>query len=94
MLIVLSYNANEYVEYLSLEGRQCLGPLIRDLAMEKRTARLTLLVDPKKKEAFEKLCDEEDLTPSQKIRQFMRSYIEEKMGPDWRQEVFADDGEE
>lgn len=62
--------------------------------MEKRTARLTLLVDPKKKEAFEKLCDEEDLTPSQKIRQFMRSYIEEKMGPDWRQEVFADDGEE
>jgi len=60
--------------------------------MEKRTARLTLLVDPKKKAVFEELCDLEDLTPSQKIRQFMRSYIEEKMGPDWREDVFADDG--
>ncbi|PCJ90123.1 MAG: CopG family transcriptional regulator [Porticoccaceae bacterium] len=57
--------------------------------MEKRTARLTLLVDPKKKEAFEKLCDLEDLTPSQKIRQFMRDYIEEHMGPDWREQVFT-----
>ena len=58
--------------------------------MEKRTARLTLLVDPKKKAAFEKLCALEDVTPSQKIRQFMREYIEEKLGADWREEVFAD----
>lgn len=57
--------------------------------MEKRTARLTVLVDPKKKDAFETLCDEEDVTPSQKIRQFMREYIEEKIGPDWREEVFT-----
>lgn len=55
--------------------------------MEKRTARLTLLVDPNKKIAFEKLCELEDVTPSQKIRQFMRDYIEEKMGADWREEV-------
>lgn len=55
--------------------------------MEKRTARLTLLVDPNKKLAFEKLCALEDVTPSQKIRQFMRDYIEEKMGADWRAEV-------
>ena len=55
--------------------------------MEKRTARLTLLVDPNKKAAFEELCAEEDVTPSQKIRQFMRDYIEEKMGADWREEV-------
>lgn len=61
--------------------------------MEKRTARLTLLVDPKKKEVFERLCDEEDLTPSQKIRQFMREYIEDKIGPDWRDEVFTDSKE-
>jgi|TARA_B110000503_G_scaffold83460_1_gene127350 hypothetical protein len=59
--------------------------------MEKRTARLTLLVDPSKKLAFEKLCLLEDVTPSQKIRQFMRDYIEEKMGSDWRKEVFDDD---
>lgn len=55
--------------------------------MEKRTARLTLLVDPNKKMAFEKLCAQEDVTPSQKIRQFMRDYIEEKMGADWREKV-------
>jgi hypothetical protein len=59
--------------------------------MEKRTARLTLLVDPKKKATFEKLCAEEDVTPSQKIRQFMRDYIEAKLGTGWREEVFNDD---
>ena len=59
--------------------------------MEKRTARLTILVDPKKKETFEKLCDLEDVNPSQKIRQFIRDYIEEEMGPDWREKVFVDD---
>lgn len=58
--------------------------------MEKRTARLTVLVDPKKKEAFEQLCNLEDVTPSQKIRQFMREYIELQMGPDWRDKVFSD----
>jgi hypothetical protein len=59
--------------------------------MEKRTARLTLLVDPNKKTAFERLCALEDVTPSQKIRQFMRDYIEEKMGADWREEVLNED---
>ena len=56
--------------------------------MEQRTARLTLLIDPKKKAVFESLCDQEDVTPSQKVRQFIREYIEQKMGPDWREEVF------
>lgn len=59
--------------------------------MEKRTARLTVLVDPKKKTALETLCNAEDVTPSQKIRQFIREYIEEQMGPDWRDKVFNDD---
>ena len=59
--------------------------------MEKRTARLTLLVDPNKKAAFEELCAQEDVTPSQKIRQFMRDYIEEKMGADWREQVLNGD---
>jgi two-component SAPR family response regulator len=62
----------------------------RAITMEKRTARLTLLVDPNKKVAFEKLCALEDVTPSQKIRQFMRDYIEDKLGVDWREEVFND----
>ena len=59
--------------------------------MEKRTARLTVLVDPKKKAVFEELCNAEDVTPSQKIRQFIREYIEQQMGPDWRDKVFTDD---
>ena len=56
--------------------------------MEKRTARITVLVDPKKKSAFEKLCGEEDVTPSQKIRQLMREFIESRLGNDWREQVF------
>lgn len=60
--------------------------------MEKRTARITVLVDPKKKSAFEQLCEREDVTPSQKIRQLMREYIESGLGPDWREQVFSDEG--
>lgn len=56
--------------------------------MEERTARLTLLIDPKKKAAFEKLCAREDVTPSQKVRQFIREYLEENIGMDWREKVF------
>jgi hypothetical protein len=59
--------------------------------VEKRTARMTVLVDPKKKMAFEKLCDEEDVTPSQKTRQLMREFIESKLGSDWREQVFIDE---
>ena len=33
--------------------------------MEQKTARLTLLIDPNKKAAFERLCARLDLTPSQ-----------------------------
>jgi hypothetical protein len=56
--------------------------------MEKRTARLTVLIDPQKKLAFEELCAGEDVTSSQKIRQLMRDYIESKMGPNWQKAVF------
>ncbi len=60
-------------------------------ALEKRTTRLTLLIDPKKKAVFERLCAEEDVTPSQMVRQFIRNYIEERLGPDWRDQVFSDE---
>jgi hypothetical protein len=33
--------------------------------MELKTARLTVLVDPAKKKAFEALCARQDVTPSQ-----------------------------
>ncbi|MCG7198299.1 ribbon-helix-helix domain-containing protein [Marinobacter pelagius] len=54
--------------------------------MENRTARLTLLIDPEKKAAFEALCKQEDVTPSQKVRQFIREYVESKLGPDWQEQ--------
>lgn len=44
-------------------------------AMELKTARLTLLVDPAKKAAFERLCAQQDLTPSQVVRQLIRDYL-------------------
>ena len=44
--------------------------------MESKTARLTILIDPVKKKAFEELCAAQDLTPSQVIRQLIREYLE------------------
>ncbi|HEX6928028.1 MAG TPA: CopG family transcriptional regulator [Gammaproteobacteria bacterium] len=57
--------------------------------MENRTARLTLLIDPDKKAVFEKLCTQDDVTPSQVVRKLIRDYIEQRLGPDWREQVFA-----
>ncbi|MCY1304933.1 hypothetical protein D9M68_467270 [compost metagenome] len=44
--------------------------------MESKTARLTILIDPHKKKAFEELCASQDLTPSQVVRQLIRDYLE------------------
>jgi hypothetical protein len=43
--------------------------------MEHKTARLTLLIDPNKKAAFERLCAQQDLTPSQVVRRLIRDYL-------------------
>lgn len=43
--------------------------------MELKTARLTLLIDPNKKLAFERLCAQHDLTASQVVRQMIRDYL-------------------
>jgi ribbon-helix-helix protein len=56
------------------------------LALEQRTARLTILVDPRKKAVFERLCAEEDASPSQVLRRFIRGYIEQRMGKAWTPE--------
>jgi hypothetical protein len=52
--------------------------------LEERTARLTILIDPRKKTVFERLCAEEDLTSSQVVRRMIRAYIEERTGQPWR----------
>ncbi|MCP5267414.1 MAG: CopG family transcriptional regulator [Zoogloeaceae bacterium] len=55
--------------------------------MENRTARLTLLIDPRKKKIFEEICAEQDLTSSQVIRRLVRQYIIDNAGnrelPEW-----------
>ena len=43
--------------------------------MELKTARLTVLLDPAKKKAFEQLCAQQDVTPSQVVRQLIRDYL-------------------
>jgi len=52
-------------------------------AMEQRTARLTILVDPRKKALFEQLCAADDQTPSQVLRRLIREYIEKRTGQPW-----------
>lgn len=48
--------------------------------MEKRTARLTILIDPEKKKIFEEICAINDLTPSQVVRKLVRQYIIDNAG--------------
>lgn len=54
------------------------------MPIEDRTARLTVLIDPRKKAVFEELCAEEDVTPSQMVRRLIREYIERHRGAPWR----------
>lgn len=53
------------------------------MAMELKTARLTVLLDPAKKKAFERLCAQQDMTPSQVVRQLIREYLKQH-GVEWR----------
>ena len=56
------------------------------MPQEDRSARLTILVDPRKKALFEALCADEDSTPSQVVRRLIRGYIEERTGKPWTPE--------
>jgi len=59
------------------------------LPNEERTARLSVLIDPKKKACLEDLCKQDDVTPSQVVRQLIRDYIESRLGPDWQNQVLG-----
>lgn len=61
------------------------------MAREERTARLTILIDPRKKAVFERLCKEDDTTPSQVVRRLIRRYIEESTGSAWTPEDGAEE---
>ena len=56
---------------------------------EERTARLSVLIDPKKKACFEALCKQDDVTPSQVVRQLIREFIESRLGPNWPEQVLG-----
>jgi Ribbon-helix-helix protein len=43
--------------------------------MENKTARFTVLIDPRKKQMLEEICAAQDLTPSQVVRQLIREYV-------------------
>lgn len=60
------------------------------MPVEDRSARLTILIDPRKKALFESLCADEDSTPSQVVRRLIRSYIEERTGKPWTPEPQAE----
>ncbi len=55
--------------------------------MESRTARLTILIDPRKKALFEDICARQDLNASQVVRKLMRQYMLDHLAesevPDW-----------
>ena len=53
------------------------------VALEDRTARLTILIDPRKKALFERLCAQEDAAASQVVRRLIRRYIQERTGSSW-----------
>lgn len=53
------------------------------MKLEQRTARLTVLIDPRKKAVFERLCRQEDQTPSQVVRRLIREFIEQRLGRPW-----------
>jgi len=46
-----------------------------EIMLESRTVRMTVLIDPNKKKAFEELCSRLDTTPSQAIRQMIRDFL-------------------
>lgn len=58
--------------------------------MEQKTARLTVLIDPAKKKALEQLCAQQDVTPSQIVRQLIRDYLKQH-GVKWLPDVQGGD---
>ena len=62
---------------MQLTGERAVAP------NKERTARLTVLIDPRKKAALERLCAAEDVTPSQVVRRLIREYVEARIGTAW-----------
>lgn len=50
--------------------------------MENRTARLTILIDPRKKKLFEEICARQDLNSSQVVRKLIRQFLLDNLPAD------------
>lgn len=48
--------------------------------MQEKQARLTILIDPKSKKAFEKICARQDLTSSHMVRTLILEYLQSHAG--------------
>jgi hypothetical protein len=81
--ILLQCKSHYHARHITASGEE------RRLAVEDRTARLTILIDPRKKALLERLCAEQDTTPSQLVRKLIRRYIEEQTGQPWSPEASA-----
>ena len=44
--------------------------------MQEKHARLTILIDPKSKKAFEKICSRQDITSSHMVRTLILEYLQ------------------
>ena len=53
------------------------------MALEDRTARLTILIDPRKKALLERLSAEEDSTVSQLVRRMAKAESPCSVSPAW-----------
>jgi hypothetical protein len=50
------------------------------VAIPLKTARLTVLLDPIRKQAFERACRDDDMTPSQVLRNLIRDFVAARAG--------------
>lgn len=46
------------------------------MSLQLKTARLTVLLDPSRKQEFERVCRGNDMTPSQVLRHLIRDYVD------------------
>lgn len=49
--------------------------------MKNKTARLTVLMDPARKRAFIDLCQAQDFTPSEVLRNLIRDFLQAGLRP-------------
>jgi hypothetical protein len=45
------------------------------VSIQLKTARLTVLLDPIRKQDFERVCRDNDMTPSQVLRHLIRDFV-------------------